>query len=244
MKDYNGMLDRLFEEWNAESIKNGDDVISRDGLMRIKGQDVNALWDKADKKVMFLLKDQPDGGGDDIRNWLTLPEDNKYAKSNREAGSIFLKRIACLLYGFTYCNTAYWTLNMDDVVKCFLEKPFALVETKKQSGGTSVSNQTMNEYIDRYKDFLLREIDILSPNIIVCCGGPQHHFALNTLYRPEDLETIDQNVHYDKEKNVVIVYAGHPSARCSHQDYYQGAMYHYDFFLKKYPDSVFAVPSH
>lgn len=241
--NYNAQLDELFKEWEAASQQNGHAITSKDSLMRMRGQDVNELWDKADRRVMFLLKDQPKGGGDDIRNWLTLPDDNKYAKINREASPSFLKRLACLLYSFTYGNTEHWDFDMNEVVKCFLETPFALVETKKQSGGNSVSDKEMTYYINQYKDFLLREIEILNPNIIVCCGGPQHHFALNTLYSPDSLETIDKNVHYDRQKNVVIIYAGHPSARCSHYNYLEGALHHYRLFLQQYPDSVFAAHS-
>ena len=234
MTDYNGQLDELFRKWEATSIANGDDIISKDGLMRIKDADVNELWEKSPKRVMFLLKDQPDGGGDDIRNWLTLPESDKFARRNREVRPVFLKRLAYLLYGFTYDNTEFWTIKEEDAVKCFLETPFALVETKKQSGGTSVSKKTMDTYINRYKDFLLKEIEILNPNIIVCCGGPQHHFALHTLYKLENLETIDQNVHYDREKDVVIVYSPHPSVTsCSHQKFFEGVMWHYGIFLKR-----------
>lgn len=235
MTDYNGQLDVLFKEWEAASIANGDDVISKDGLMKMKDVDVNEMWDKSPVRVMFLLKDQPNGGGDDIRNWLTLPDSNRFARRNREVHGTFLKRLAFLLYGFVYGSTEFWTIKKEDVIKCFLETPFALVETKKQSGGTSVSNRVMNIYINRYRDFLLKEIEILSPNIIVCCGGPQHHFVLHSLYNIETLETIDGNVHYDPEKKVVIVYSPHPRAHCSHEKFFEGAMWHYGIFLKHYP---------
>ncbi len=143
MIDYNGQLDVLFKEWEAASMANGDDVISKDGLMKMKDVDVNEMWDKSPVRVMFLLKDQPNSGGDDI--------------------------------------------------------------------------------------------EILNPNIIVCCGGPQHHFVLHSLYNIETLETIDGNVHYDREKNVVVVYSPHPRAHCSHDKFFEGAMWHYGIFLKRYP---------
>lgn len=236
MKDYNKQLDELFKEWEAVSIANGDDVISKDGLMRKQDADVNELWAESRKKIMFLLKDQPDGWGDDTRNWLTLPEEHRFAKRNREARPVFLKRLALLLYGFIYNKLDYWSVDGKEVVKCWNEMPFAFVETKKQSGGKSVTNKTMNRYIDKYKDFLLKEIDILRPNIIVCCGVPQYDFALDTLYDKENLECIDKNVYIDKVKNVLLIYSPHPSCRGSHADFYAGVMYHYEKFLGKYPD--------
>ena len=237
MKDYNRHLDELFKKWEAQSIANGDGVISKDGLMRKRDADVNELWKQSPKRVMFLLKDQPNGGGDDTRNWLVLSDDNPNAKRNREASSIFLKRLALLLYGFTYNMTDYWSVDEKEAVKCFNEVPFAFVEAKKQSGDTSVKDDVMDMYIDRYKDFLLEEIAVLESNIIVCCGKPQYNFALNVLYKKEDLECIDQNVYYDKRKNVLVIYSPHPSVMfCSHADFYAGVMWHYEQFLKKYPD--------
>lgn len=236
MEKYNDQLDQLFVQWQEASDRLGDGILSKDGLMRKLGADVNELWDKAPHKVMFLLKDQPDGGGDDTRNWLVLPEGDKWAKRNREARSVFLKRLALLLYGFTYNQTDYWAVNHQEAVKCFNEVPFAFVETKKQSGEPSVANKTMDFFIDRYKDFLLQEIRILHPNIIVCCGGPQYQFALNTLYSKDQLECIDQNAYYDKAKGILVIYAPHPSVGCSHANYYAGVMWHYGVFLQKYPN--------
>lgn len=236
MRNYNEQLDELFKEWEAQSIANGDDVISKDGLMRKRHADVNELWEKSAKKVMFLMKDQPNGWGDDTRNWLVLPDEHPRAKRNRDASPVFLKRLALLLYGFTYNVTDFGSIDEKEAVKCFNEVPFAFVEAKKQSGNTSVKDKVMNIYINRYKDFLLKEIAILEPNIIVCCGGPQYHFALNTLYKKEDLEYIDQNVYFDKANNVLVIYSPHPRVRGSHADFYRGVMYHYEQFLKKYPD--------
>lgn len=236
MKEYNELLDGLFTEWEAVSIANGDGKISKDGLMRKLNADVNELWNKSVKKVMFLMKDQPNGGGDDTRNWLVLPEEHRLAKRNREASPVFLKRLALLLYGITYNVTDYYSIDEKEAVKCFNEVPFAFVEAKKQSGGTSVTAKVMDSYINKYKDFQLREIDILEPNIIVCCGGPQYHFALHTLYSKDDLERIDENVYFDKVKNVLLMYSLHPRWRGSHADFFSKVMWHYGKFLEKYPD--------
>lgn len=79
--------------------------------MRKLNADVNELWNKSVKKVMFLMKDQPNGGGDDTRNWLVLPEEHRLAKRNREASPVFLKRLALLLYGITYNVTDYYSID-------------------------------------------------------------------------------------------------------------------------------------
>ena len=236
-KNYNEKLDGLFKEWEAKSMANGDGVISKDGLMLKQHTDVNELWEQSPKRVMFLMKDQPNGWGDDTRKWLVLSDEDHKAKRNRAASPMFLKRLALLLYGFTHNMTDYWAVDENEAVKCFNEVPFAFVEAKKQSGDTSVSDDEMDAYIERYKDFLIEEIAILEPNIIVCCGGPQYHFALNTFYKKENLECIDQNAYYDKDKNVLVIYSPHPSKPfSSHADFYACVMRHYGEFLKKHPN--------
>ena len=234
---YNEYLEALFEEWNALSLKNGHGIITKDGLMRKKDTDVNILWAHSPKRVMFLLKDQPYSEGDDIRNWMILPDTDKNAARNRNFSSTFLKRLSYLFYGLMHNVVAWESITKELVVECFNSSPVAFVEAKKQSGTSSVKNLEMVRYIQKYKDFLIKEINILQPNIIVCCGGPQYDFALNMLYDKSQLELIDQNVYCDLVGKKVIIYAPHPSyRRMSHEGYFESVMWHWKKFMEKYPD--------
>lgn len=235
MKEYNKELDKLFIEWTEKSIANNHgSELSKDGiLLKPNGCNVNQLWENSTKRIMFLLKDQPNGGGDDIRNWLVLPEDNKFAVKNRMCKGMFLNRLATLFYCLFNDRRDHWNVKKEDVVKCFNKEPFAFVEAKKQSGGTKISNKELSSFINIYKDELIKEINILEPKIIVCCGGPQYHFAIHDLYKFEELECVDNNIYYKKDDGTVILYAPHPSSRCSNYNYFEGVLFHYGKYLEE-----------
>ena len=58
-----------------------------------------------------------------------------------------------------------------EVIETWNTKPFALMECKKNAGGSEVSLQEMRKAFTDYKVYLSKEIDILRPTIIVCCDG-------------------------------------------------------------------------
>jgi hypothetical protein len=75
--NYNALLDTLFKQWE----KNYSEGFCKDGLMLIPDNPnpnstsyVDELWEKSERRVMFLLKDNPDDGHD-IRRWLVDHED-------------------------------------------------------------------------------------------------------------------------------------------------------------------------
>lgn len=97
--NYHSQLDELFEEWKQESLKydeprepieNGRIIFTDDGLVEKSDElkiDVEKEWRKSDKRVMFILKDQPSEWCNDARLWLKTPE-------NRELKSKFIHNIA------------------------------------------------------------------------------------------------------------------------------------------------------
>lgn len=229
--NYNEQIDYLLGKWQDES----NEPLTKDGLMnKPEGPDVNQLWEHSKKRVMFLLKDQPNSQGDDTRNWLI--GEHRQAMENREIKAKFLRRLGMLLYAITYNQPEYWNISPDQVKECFLTVPFAFIESKKQSGGSTIKDKELDSYLGKYGHFLIKEIELLNPNIIVCCGGPQYHFALNTLYQKDKLERFDENIYLVPEEKKVILYVPHPSVIVSDKNYYNGALWHWGELLRKYPD--------
>jgi hypothetical protein len=234
MANYNEQLNILFDKWETESNKNGETAFCRDGLMYKYGRDknyVDELWGKSQKRIMFLLKDPKEESGDS-REWL-------YYESNRQLQAQFIRKLACLLYGLSTAKNGktvdFSAITNEQIVSCFDETPFAFVESKKQAGTTTIKDKELDKYINRYKEYLTEEINILNPNIIVCCGGPQYHFALTDLCK--NAEIIDKNIHFHKESNTLLIYSYHPSARTSYESFYNEVMRQYEQFLAKYSDS-------
>lgn len=132
---------------------------------------------------MFIVKDNPADWSDDVRLWLrdTVDDEAKHRKvkeNNRKIAPQLIHRIANLFWGLTKAKAdaenLWWygevEQHKDDVREFFNTHPFALVESKKQPGGPKIDDKTLSAYLSKYSDLLMREIDILNPNVIVCMG--------------------------------------------------------------------------
>lgn len=139
---------------------------------------------------MFLLKDKNTPDGDDTRLWLV--DDRNGLNSRRLAGGNvgktgFLPNLARLLYGLliTQKDVRFGfdevkKQKMGDVRRFWNNEPFAFVESKKLAGYSSVTSKTVTAAMLRDEVFLKEEIDILSPNIIVCCDADDSQFDFIT----------------------------------------------------------------
>ena len=231
MENYNEKLNILFEKWKAKSIENGEEkAFCEDGLMYKYGHDknyVDELWDKSKKRIMFLLKDPIEDSGDS-RLWLGVPE-------NQQLRPIIMKKLAYILYGLSTVKDGkvadFRDVTHEQLVKSFNEIPFAYVESKKQEGITKISDKELKKYINLYKEYLKEEINILKPNIVICFGGEQYHFAVNDMFK--DAEVIDKHIRLHKQTNTLIIYSYHPSARKSYESFYSEIMREYGKFLDK-----------
>ena len=108
-ESYNGRLNELFEEWKASCSESdrAADRFCEDGLtLKYKdvesGYDINAEWERAARRIMFIVKDCPDGWGYDTRRLLVGYPDNeasrKGADKTRNLKGGFFKNIAVMLY--------------------------------------------------------------------------------------------------------------------------------------------------
>lgn len=232
--NYNELLDTLFDnKWICSYGENDRENFCRDGLMyKANGLNVDELWGNSQRRVMFILKDNPHGGHD-TRIWLT---NERNGEKNRNLRTSFIKKIAMLFYGLFECR-AEWRINEQDVKnqlnnvkEIWNEKPFAFIEAKKISGGKTVSENSLRHYLNKDGDFFKEELDILKPNIIVCCDGTgdsifnfvtetylagKQYFEYGGDYILESGEFAGFKTclwHYP-EDNIVVIKGYHPSAR-------------------------------
>lgn len=183
--NYNQLLSELFVDWIDSYPAEKQHLFCKDGIMLKNDSaiNVNLLWKHSQRKVAFLLKDCPDEWGYDTREMLLDIHDkhgNEQGKKNRELEVPFLKNLAKLLYGLlemspknvdTPFNNQYVDNRMDEVVDCWNTKPFAFIESKKLAGGDRVKEKDIIDALEKDELFLKKELDILHPNIIVCCNG-------------------------------------------------------------------------
>lgn len=240
MESINAQLDKLFEKWQKEQNL---EFFVKDGLMRKIGKTDSVLeneWINSSRRILFLLKDQNQKNGkwsEDSRDWITTNEDTANIKQR------FIHNIANLFYGLSHittdenCQVLYDELNEEKVKTHFNTAPFAFVESKKEPGTTYINNKILRTCMLRDKDFISKELEILKPNIIVCCGSEQYNFIIN-LFGKETLRGYGydgkyyKNLQYSAEKNVVILYVEHPSKPCKQNSYYDISMQNFRDFLK------------
>lgn len=240
-------LETLFKEWKDRLGTH----FTKDGVMYRNGktnEQVEQEWFASPIRVAFLLKDQNQGKDgtwdEDINLWLKDVdwEDikkrdnwNASANANRNIKGKFWKNIAYILWGLVKAD------NNDD--RCFSEikkrhnevkdffnsQPFALIECKKEPGISYLDTKILCHHLDTYGDLLNKELDILHPNIIVCCGGSSEifKFITKTYYKDKDpipfggeyvLEDgtdlgFKTQLCYYPDDNVVVIDSFHPKDR-------------------------------
>ena len=247
-KTINQQLDELFDDWKAESLKFNEQtnqfgvIFTSDGLVHKNETsiDVEQEWNKSKKRVLFVLKDQPTQYSDDVRFWLrdVKGQDNSTRQTNRELGTRFIHNIANIFYGLQYVTRdnplPLEQIEFDDVKRCFNSIPFALLESKKQGGGTSITNKVLQTYWDRYSHFIKEEIDILKPNMIVCTSRIIYQRIINLFSSHEIIEFEGHNSIklVKKEEPVLLFCSYHPSAHKSYGEIYDGVMNHYRAFVQ------------
>ena len=134
--NYNECLDTLFKQWKGSYPEEDEKTrFCEDGIMHKIDASINVdeLWENASRRVMFCLKDCPDGGAWDTR------------KMNDEISALkgqFYQRLAKLLYGLFESKPEYRIsdgaidakMKEGSVKKIWNTQPFAFIETKKLAG--------------------------------------------------------------------------------------------------------------
>ena len=246
-ESYNGKLTELFKEWKASYGSDKQHLFVEDGLVvkykdESTGYDINEQWQKSPRKIAFLLKDCPDDWGYDARRLLVGYGGNE--KSQRLAANVrnikgrFFHNLARMLYGLSAMTDDYKGVelanemtNIGKLREAFNEIPFAYIECKKLAGGKTCANVALNSAMSRDNEFLAKEIEILKPNIIVCCGGEVFDNVVANYFKgvipEEDCRwdyVFDDNgekgdfrckMYYYKEHGVLLFDSYHPSARVS-----------------------------
>lgn len=252
-QDIDARLEDLFKKWSIEMKKKGDANFTKDGIIyqnHLPKEQTVQEWLKAEKRVLFLLKDQNQKGvekwDEDIRYWLKDDEGDdalklEIKKKNRNLDSPFIKHIAYILWGVCKAEKINdWpyeeVVKQEDEVRDFFNtQPFALVECKKEPGGGFLEDSLLKQHLWNYGSFLWQEIhNILQPNIIICTGQPIYDFVLKK-YPKGELKTIagHNSIRYHKPSGTIILFTHHPGVFGANagKPNYLSAMDHYWAYL-------------
>jgi hypothetical protein len=249
-ESYNKKLNELFEKWEKEfefshffcdGLMYRGEILKNDTgtpFWRRSGNE-DELWDKTQKRVMFLLKDVNANGdsNDDIRGLIC-----------KGTKSPMFKRMSYWLYGLLKTTENgrtpdYNTFTNEESTHFFDDTPVAYVNCKKEAGTSSVTPNTLHYYMKRDKNFIIDQVKILDPDIILCCAwaestdNPILKFIKENVY--QDLEQVNGWMYYSEKDNKLVINSYHPSTRKSNDKYtemYNNMMAAYKEFIDKYPD--------
>ncbi|SRR5574344_1019634 len=229
MKNIHQLEENLYEKWIESYSKEEREKFCFDGLCYngiVCNNGFNAetgneeqLWEQAERKIVFLMKDTNKNERQDYRPWPW-----------RDITRPFFRAIMRWLEGISTITKDYIPLcsnddYSDDSEKIVTNYPLAIVNIKKLSGYSSVNNATLRAYAEKDAVFLKEQIlDILKPNIVVCGGGSGTIKDIAKTYLYPDMEKFSNWCYYSQSSNVLIVNSYHPSAYVSNEDKFDDMM--------------------
>ncbi|OQA84751.1 MAG: hypothetical protein BWY27_01438 [Bacteroidetes bacterium ADurb.Bin234] len=234
MKTIEEKENELFTLWESEFEKNGDSGFCRDGLIfngALYNEDQNRhsgnqeeIWSKAKRKIVFFMKEANDNEGEDYREWWL------YART----GKMFFRMIYSWLNGLTIVGPDSRIPSM--IAELDKSIPLCIVNAKKKSGGSFANYNEIYDHVNRYKDFLRQQLDIYSPNIIVCGGSRKMADIAKALYGDViDFVKMEGSnwIWYSVEKKLILIDSYHPSAPgITNEEKYDTLIEHFQKFLR------------
>lgn len=235
MTDLNIKLEnKLFDNWvkrNSDiplpNIINGRAVYEQvaftyDGVLRLPNNK-HFVWTEPEyKRVLFLLKDQyqnadeNDRWDEPISNWLICDgrgEQNLNLVAIKRGGKNIFRPLGRWILGVhSILNDdkciPFKDVTDDKVKDCIKNNPMAIMECKKQPGGPNLNLTVLREYLERDKDLIKEEIELLSPDVIICCdkSGTIYNKIVSILGMTYDYKTVAKVMNH-----TFVINSYHPS---------------------------------
>ncbi len=183
INNYSQEIENLFAEWQTlqqkesykEYLKYGAPEIAKDSFT-YDGVINPPEYAKQGTKYLFISKesnienekDQRPFRSDGDNFWLRDVCLQK-EKPQKPKPSMFSNRLAM------FANAIY-SLDFESVNKCHdVLNKVAFMNLNKRGGLSESKRKTIRKYTKKYAGFIKREIDMIEPDIIICCGSDLRH---------------------------------------------------------------------
>jgi len=198
-KEYNDQLDELFKEWKEK--RRGYEKLTEDGILIFK------KWEEQPLKILFLLKE-------------AYQKDTCFRKNPLQKDGAFNNNIGL----WRYLLLKIWKeptkpISFSDANKVLSQDPhnligdIAIVEVKKNNEGKGTSKpKDILKYAKDDKGYLQKQIDLINPHIVVCCGTGDSYFEIygwNNKVNP--LNTVNKKYSCYSHSNRLMIDFYHPS---------------------------------
>ena len=167
--NYSQDIENLFAEWQALQQKEsnyGASEIAKDSFT-YDGVIDPPEYAKQDTKYLFISKESNIKNKNDQRPY-RADGDIFWLRDvcfQKQKPKIFSKRLAMLA-------NAIYSLDFESVNKCHdILNKVAFMNLNKRGGLSGSKWKTIQEYTKKYAGFIKREIDMIEPDIIICCGS-------------------------------------------------------------------------
>lgn len=193
-------LEHLFTEWEKHNPKYKGPYV-KDGIIN------QEEWDKTTPKILFVTKEP---------NHRNNPQatDLRQEWNDGEHNYMFAWRIAEWTFGIYHSFKRPFSElygEKDSYLK-YLQKT-AVLNIKKDAGGSTVTASTITTTFENDKDFICKQIDIISPDIIINCQSFNDHITDN-LYESDSFWIKTEYGTYIKNwKGRKVIDFYHPSSR-------------------------------
>lgn len=163
-------LEKLFDEWRKRHISEdySNDKISKNNFIP-DGIIDEASYMQSPKKILFIAKEAAclKKGNTIEKNFETAQNDGFWCRrvvlGEEERGTRFSSGLALLA-------SALLNKNFETPQKNLSVLRYVAFMNINKRGGFTECETNLSDYVKNYKDLIDREIKIISPDIIVCCG--------------------------------------------------------------------------
>lgn len=176
-EDYRKEIAELFEKWKKEQTIETDEEyntykfekVSKTSFLPDGIIDAEKYF-SASKKVLFIAK-EANWGGNNTENevngtnsdfWLQSVVNNTGAYAGKETN--FSKGLAMLYNAYTTNSFVSPNYSHNGLKNC------AFINLNKRGGYSFCSYPTLVGYVQKYGKYIVEQIDLINPDIIICCG--------------------------------------------------------------------------
>lgn len=229
---------RVLGMYNEPIVNDGlcwSDICDNPEIPMDKQKEIENIFLSSPRRPLFLAKEPNKNEGEDYHNWHW---------SERHGNCTFGDCVAMMLEGIlkttkTYCPT-HQDLRHDREI--FKEFPLALVNVKKTSGDSASDWKEIFSYAQDHASLLREQLDILNPNIIVCCGSTDDDasdrrmlsIAERYLYLECHFDKVNNFCNYCAEQDLLLIDSYHPSYVHSKEEKIDKMLVDFNEFLKLY----------
>lgn len=200
MATQTAQLNRLFTQWKKEVDLFKTEPFYTDGIINENGFRQNP----AGKKILFMAKEPNAGKWDEAGSKSFIDEWN----SEPPPAYPFAQRLSEWAYGIIHDFPPYESIEN----KLSYLKRIAFMNVKKSGGGAFTDNKEMYRIVKPQCHFILKEVDIIQPDIIVA-GISFAEDLIEDIFGNVTFRSSGYNVKIGKYKDAKIINFYHPSGR-------------------------------